>query len=117
MPGETYVSPDNLRDTATRMFGRNQQDRASFNVITTTPQQHSANGHEPQQQQPGAYRPQQNGGEPEKRSIKDVIANRFKKSPMSPQQQQQRQGRFSLHEIDAICRGQVNPWVKCLFSF
>ena len=24
MPGETYVSPDNLRDTATRMFARNQ---------------------------------------------------------------------------------------------
>ena len=48
MPGETYVSPDNLRDTATRMFARNQQDRASFNLITTTPQQHQ---HQQQQQQ------------------------------------------------------------------
>ena len=65
MPGETYVSPDNLRDTATRMFARNQQDRASFNVITTTPQQHHhqqqqqqqhyTNGHDQPQQQ-GSYR-------------------------------------------------------------
>lgn len=30
LPGDTYVSPDNLRDTANRMFSRNQQERSSF---------------------------------------------------------------------------------------
>ena len=34
------------------------------------------------------YRPHQNGGEPEKRSIKDAIANRFRKSPAQQKQLQ-----------------------------
>ena len=34
------------------------------------------------------YRPHQNGGEPEKRSIKDAIANRFRKSPAQQKQHQ-----------------------------
>ena len=34
------------------------------------------------------YRPHQNGGEPEKRSIKDAIANRFRKSPVQQKQLQ-----------------------------
>ena len=38
----TYVSPDNLRDAASKMFARNQADRSSFGAITPA-QQHFQN--------------------------------------------------------------------------
>ena len=37
--GKSYVSPENLRDTANRMFSRNQTDRSSFGGINASFQQ------------------------------------------------------------------------------
>ena len=38
----TYISPDNLRDAANRLFTRNHGDRSSFGTLTTTQQNQQA---------------------------------------------------------------------------
>jgi hypothetical protein len=38
----TYISADNLRDAANRLFTRNQGDRSSFGTLTTAQQNHQA---------------------------------------------------------------------------
>lgn len=43
LPGDTYVSPDNLRDAANRIFNRNHHERASFGGNTMMTQ----NGNQP----------------------------------------------------------------------
>ncbi len=82
--GDTYVSPDNLRDAANRIFARNQHERSSFNVMTAQ-QQHYANSH------PTMQAPMTNGEATEPQQPF------YSNQQLMPQQhqEQQKQVRFS----------------------
>jgi predicted DNA-binding protein (UPF0251 family) len=112
LPGDTYVSPDSLRDAANRMFSRNQGERASVggNVGMMVPPQHHShiNGHaeapsaaptksvqfqldEPQNSA-AKYNslPTNNKAETPQRSIRNILSSHFgggksSKSQSSPQ--------------------------------
>ncbi len=81
LPADTYVSPDNLRDAANRIFARNHSDRASFDAAANSGQQHFLQQQQQQYQQHHQNLQQQQNGHQEQPYYSNIRRNSHQTPP------------------------------------